>query len=388
MSEIWKTATEQLVQGRPLALATILAVNGSCPRDVGTRLLIDEAGKMVGTIGGGSFEARVRELALSAIETRTSYREVFSFCAGEMVCGGEGDVLVEYVDGNNVLFHEIIRCLADITQTKGSAYLVSEVPMPVGGSSSYRLNHSLMDRTGLRIGELPECLDLIESMRRRRALKAAQLTELAGWECPVLLEWIKPTGTVYMFGAGHVGVWVARFASFLDFKVIVLDDRSEFASSVKIPEADEIIVLDSYGGALSDLPIDDDSYLIIVTRGHAYDKAVLEQALRTPARYIGMIGSRRKTAVVFQTLLKEGFSEEDFRRVHSPIGLHIGGETPQELAVAIIAEMIQTRSGIGRRREQAGTRQPDLDLASTVSSDVHIAIAAQGSDSTRKKAMR
>ena len=350
MSEIWKTAVAHLDEGRFLALATIVAARGSCPRNVGTRLLVDEFGKTVGTVGGGSFEARVKELALSALETKTSYRAVFSFCAGDMVCGGEGEVLVEYVDPNDLVYHNIIRRLAYITQTKGSAYLVTEVPMPVGGSTSDRLNHSLMNRTGTLMGGFPGCHDLVESMREAHALKAAQLTGLDGWESPVLLEWIKPAGTVYMFGAGHVGIWVARLASYLDFRVIVLDDRSEFASPEKVPEADEVIPLSSYEGALSDLPIDEDSYVVIVTRGHAQDKAILEQALRTPARYIGMMGSRRKSAVVFRELLREGFSEESLQRVHSPIGLHIGGETPEEIAVSIIAEMIEMRSGIGQQR--------------------------------------
>jgi xanthine dehydrogenase accessory factor len=354
-SEIWKAAAEQLDQGRHLALATILASRGSCPRNVGTRFLVDESGKMVGTVGGGSFEARVRDSAIRSIETMTSHRAVFTFCADEMVCGGEADVLVEFVAPDDALHHKIIHRLVQIAETKDSAYLVSEVPVSVGASTSHKLGHALIDRTGFKIGGFAgDCLELIGSLNVRNMLKDAQLTELDGWEHPVLLEKIKPAGTVYIFGAGHVGASVSYQASYVDFKVIVLDDRSDFASIENVPEADEIIGLDSYVDALFDLPIDEDSYIVIATRGHSHDKTVLEQALRTPARYIGMIGSRCKAEVISQKLLQEGFGEEDIRRVHSPIGLHLGGETPQELAVAIIAEIIQVRNGIDRQQGQGG----------------------------------
>ncbi len=109
----------------------------------------------------------------------------------------------------------------------------------------------------------------------------------------------------------------------------------------RVPDAHQITVLDSFDDTLKDLGVDEDSYLVIVTRGHAHDKTVLEQALRTPARYIGMIGSRRKTKLIFESLLAQGFSQEDIQRVSAPIGLPIGGETPEEIGVSIIAQMVQ-----------------------------------------------
>jgi len=105
-------------------------------------------------------------------------------------------------------------------------------------------------------------------------------------------------------------------------------------------------VLFSFEQAFASLEMDSDSYVVIVTRGHLHDKTVLEQALRTKAGYIGMIGSRRKRDMVYQTLLSEGFTQEDIDRVHCPIGLNIGGETPEEIAVSIVAELIKARSGI------------------------------------------
>jgi xanthine dehydrogenase accessory factor len=109
------------------------------------------------------------------------------------------------------------------------------------------------------------------------------------------------------------------------------------------------------------LPIDGSSYVVIVTRGHAHDKVVLEQALKTPARYLGMIGSKRKIQIIFDRLMQEGFTQEDLDKVHSPIGLAIGAETPEEIAVSIVAELIMARAGMdpGRERTKPAVGHPD-----------------------------
>ncbi|MCA1960865.1 MAG: XdhC family protein [Desulfomonile sp.] len=363
MLEIWKAAAEEIARGREFVLATILSVQGACPSSVGTRFLVKHDGGMVGTIGGGQFEAKIRELALESIQWKASQRQIFSFAGSdveslEMICGGEADVLIEFVGRDDILFHKIIRRLVEITQKKASGYLISEVFIGVGEQSPQRLNHALMDSGGFRVGGFPGCINLIESLRCGGNLKTAQLTELGGWEYPIFLEWIKPSGTVYIFGAGHVGICVAHLAAYVNFKVVVLDDRSEFACATKFPEADMIIVLDSFEGCVADLPLDEDSFVVIVTRGHAHDKTVLEQALRSSAGYIGMIGSRRKTSMTFDALLKTGFSEEALKRVHAPIGLNIGGETPQEIAVSIVGEMIQVR----HTRMSNGGREAQLKV--------------------------
>jgi xanthine dehydrogenase accessory factor len=136
---------------------------------------------------------------------------------------------------------------------------------------------------------------------------------------------------------------VAYLASYVDFKVVLVDDREEFASPKKVPEADQIHVI-GFQDASSHLLLDEDSYVVIVTRGHAHDKTVLAQALRTNAGYIGMIGSRRKIKLIFESLLTEGFTREDLQRVHAPIGLPIGGETPQEIGMSIVAQMVELRN--------------------------------------------
>jgi xanthine dehydrogenase accessory factor len=123
-----------------------------------------------------------------------------------------------------------------------------------------------------------------------------------------------------------------------------VDDRAAFANAERFPEAQEIRAVTSFDGALKELDIDRSTFIVIVTRGHLHDQTVLEQALRSKAVYIGMIGSRNKRDHIFKALLRQGFTEADLNRVHCPIGLNIGAETPEEIALSIVAEMVRFRA--------------------------------------------
>jgi xanthine dehydrogenase accessory factor len=347
MLAVWRAAVEQFDEGKEFVLATILSAEGSSPRHVGTRFLVCKDGKIVGTIGGGLFESDVQRAAKEALEQRTSYRVGFSFrgkdaSSSEMICGGNAQVLVEYVDARDRVRHEIFKRVLELIIQRIPGCLLSYPAMPQGGQGEVR--HLLLDNEARRLGGFPGDHLALEVIPPTRLLKPAQVISVSGLEHPVLLEWIRPHGTAYIFGAGHVGQCVARLAAYVNFVIVLLDDRAEFASRETVPDADQIIVLESFRDAFKDLPVDEESYIVIVTRGHAHDQTVLQQALRSRAGYIGMIGSRRKTRLVLDHLLKEGFTREDINRVHAPIGLPIGGETPQEIAVSIIAEMIQIRS--------------------------------------------
>ena len=348
MLTIWRAAVEQFEKGRNFVLATILDVKGSSPRHVGTRFLIRQDGTIVGTIGGGLFEAQVQEFAAAALSAGTSHRALFSFTgegaeSKEMICGGKAEVLVEFVDAGDSRRQEIFKQLLVMAQSRGSGYLLTNIAIPVGSEAVGGIDYLLMDAEGGHFGGFPRAESIVRILPQQRLLKPAQLLEFPGSEHPVFLEWLKALGTAFIFGAGHVGACVAHLAAYVGFNVVVLDDREEFASPTKLPGADRVVVVDSFHHAFSHLAVDEDSYLVIVTRAHAHDKTVLAQALQTNPGYIGMIGSRRKTKLVLEALLREGFTREDFQRVHAPIGLPIGGETPEEIAVAIIAEMIQIR---------------------------------------------
>jgi len=158
----------------------------------------------------------------------------------------------------------------------------------------------------------------------------------------------KLASTAYIFGGGHVAYALEPVLRHVDFRTVVIDDREEYANPERYPHADRTIVVDSFDDAFADIETDEDSYIIIVTRGHRGDLQVLRESLKQEYAYLGMIGSKRKNALLYETLMKEGVSEEKLAEVHAPIGLKIGSETPEEIAISIVAEIIQVRSQLGK----------------------------------------
>jgi xanthine dehydrogenase accessory factor len=170
---------------------------------------------------------------------------------------------------------------------------------------------------------------------------------VCGGTLDIFVEPVLPPASLFIFGAGHVAVNLYRTARHAGFDVSVIDDRESYANRDRFPDAKAVIAAD-FEEAMSDLKISATSYIVIVTRGHRDDMRVLRWAVQTPARYIGMIGSKRKTITIFQELVKEGLSERLFERVHAPVGLDIGAITPEEIAVAITAELIAVRRKVER----------------------------------------
>ena len=158
----------------------------------------------------------------------------------------------------------------------------------------------------------------------------------------VLVEPIFSEPTVFIFGAGHVSQQLASLAKRVSFRIVVIDDREMFANRERFPEADEVIVSE-FEKSFDHLTIDDSSYIVIVTRGHLYDGTVLEKAVKTDARYIGMIGSRKKIHTLYLNLMEKGISKGTLDRVYAPIGIDINSETPEEIAVSIVAQLIKVR---------------------------------------------
>ena len=158
----------------------------------------------------------------------------------------------------------------------------------------------------------------------------------------------KLASTAYIFGGGHVAYALEPVLRHVDFRTVVIDDREEYANPERYPHADRTIAVENFDNAFDDIETDDDSYIIIVTRGHIGDLQVLREALKRDFAYLGMIGSRRKNELLFDTLRREGVPESKLAEVHAPIGLKIGSETPEEIAVSIVAEIIQVRSQLDK----------------------------------------
>ncbi len=171
---------------------------------------------------------------------------------------------------------------------------------------------------------------------------------VCGGTLEIFIEPVLPVPLLYIFGAGHVAIELFKVARNAGFDCIVTDDRSAYANLERFPNALQVIARD-FDEAVRELTPGESSYIVIATRGHRDDMRVLRWAVQTPARYIGMVGSKRKAITVFRELTREGLSPDLFDRVHSPVGLDIGAVTPEEIAVSIVAELIAVR----RRTERA-----------------------------------
>ncbi|MDO8613149.1 MAG: XdhC/CoxI family protein [Dehalococcoidia bacterium] len=177
--------------------------------------------------------------------------------------------------------------------------------------------------------------------------------ESVGGGYQVMLERHEPAATLVIVGGGHIGKALATIAGLCGFSVVVIDDRPDYANQERFPEAGRVVCGD-FAEVLRGLPIDSNTYVVTVTRGHKHDEESLRQVVGSPAAYVGMIGSKRRVAAVLQHLIDDGLDPEAVRRVHTPIGLDIGAETPEEIAVSIMAEVVQVRrGGSGRPMREA-----------------------------------
>jgi xanthine dehydrogenase accessory factor len=177
-----------------------------------------------------------------------------------------------------------------------------------------------------------------------RADKHEEDLGVCGGDLDVFIDVIAPQATLLLIGAGHVAVPLAKLAHFLGFRTVVFDDRAEYANRDRFPQAEEVLVEDFEVG-LSTLDITPNTWVVIATRSHESDAMALQAVIESPAAYIGLMGSQRKVGLVFKALQEEGVGEEQLARVYAPVGLDLGAETPEEIALSIMAEMIMLRQG-------------------------------------------
>ena len=354
MEDIYPQIIESMKKNRFVVLATIIKLVGSGPRGAGTKFLIMEDGSFTGTIGGGLLEAKVLEGAKKVFAQSLPHRIQFSLSGTDvaetdMLCGGDAEVFLEPISPEHSEGVKIFKRVLEIQKRGGSGLLVTVLDPKRWDKGS--ILKAFLEPDGVRIGSLPRMEDVEKKL-------VEDMPELIKGRQPSLMTWEDDDGTVdvfvepilsdpvlYVFGAGHVSSQIVPLASHVGFKVVVIDDRPDFVDPRKFPEATEVHAY-PFDGVLQKLPVGESSYLVIVTRGHIHDMTVLAQCLKTDATYIGMIGSRRKIGIIYEKLLEQGFTQEDLDRVHAPIGLEIGAETPEEIAVSIVGELIQVRAGL------------------------------------------
>lgn len=354
MEDIFAEIVRELKQGKKIALATLISRIGSAPREEGAKYLIRKDGPSIGSIGGGCVEADVWQQGQGVIEKGEGRVVHFNLTSeqlaeGGLICGGNIRVLIEPLKEEFLpIYEEIVK----IKQRGGSAILATIISID-GRFPACNGIKMLIQQGGEKIGYLflnneieKKILRDSNSLLIGRKPKIIRFrSENIGdsWkDIEILVEPIFSEPIVYIFGAGHISQQLAYLAKMVKFKVIVIDDREIFANRERFPEADEVIVCD-FEESFNRINIDQSSYIVIVTRGHLYDGLVLEKAIKTNARYIGMIGSKNKIRILFKNLIEKGIPETTLKKVYAPIGIDINSETPEEIAVSIVAQLIKIR---------------------------------------------
>lgn len=341
MRNLINTLCQLLETGEDLVTATIITSSGSAPRTAGTKMIIRANGQIVGTIGGGLVEARAQQMAPAIHAGRKSQFFTFDMTGEQaatmdMICGGKVDVLLEHIPANSDI-QAVFRSWQEALDTGRKCLLVTPLNLDDPKPRQRCLLQAAAVDPGILGSEVAE--ELWARARGKHFPLVASLPQGTFYLEPSLVP-----ATLYLFGAGHVSRPTAALATMVGFNTVVLDDREEFANRERFPQANRIVVVPSYENCMADLGIGCSSYLVIVSRGHRHDQSLLRQALDTEAGYIGMIGSRGKRDKIYHILLAEGASQQAINQVHSPIGMAIEAETPEEIAVSIVGELILARA--------------------------------------------
>jgi xanthine dehydrogenase accessory factor len=328
---VYDYAVRYLSKGKKGIIATVVKKAGAAPREEGAKMFIGEDKSTYGTIGGGKLEAEVIDEALKSVlsyNVRLYHIRMDAKAVEDdgMLCGGNVDILLEPIlDRYRGVYEGIQEC-----ERKGTrAVLVTKFNKTI-------LRKSLIDRDGKIWGdhlEKEEVANLRDFWNEHRVRFVGNDT---------VVEPLSVFSYLYIFGAGHVSQFLSKVAKVVDFNVTVIDDREEFANRERFPEADTVIVED-FNKVFDTLDLSANPYIVIVTRGHSHDALVLEKSLVKPTRYVGMIGSERKVRMVLEHLREKGLRKEILESVYAPIGIDINSETPQEIAISIVAELIQVR---------------------------------------------
>ncbi|MGE3314534.1 MAG: XdhC family protein [Planctomycetaceae bacterium] len=341
MRELWRELGEAIDRGRPVVSTVLVETRGSTPQKSGASMLVFADGTQAGTLGGGCVEAEVKRRALTLLHEGS--REILTFQLDNdygwddgLICGGRMSMLVDPVRaGDDVSYFVALHKLTTAGAPFTEAIIID--PEKCGGNAGDRF--LIVGGTEIAAarctGPVPDCL--IDNLRPESERPGPYVVEGISY-----LPELKRCRLI-VIGAGHVGQKVAELAAEADFDIWVVDDREQYCNRERFPSASKLIV-DSFDNSLTGLEVDTDTYCIIVTRGHNHDEEALLHLAETPARYLGMIGSRRKIKMIFEDLLREGISRESLQRVHAPLGIDIGSQTVPEIAVSIVAELIAHRN--------------------------------------------
>lgn len=365
--EVYRAVAEFADGGRSFAVATVLRAEGSTPQKAGAKAAIEANGKIWGTIGGGSVEAEAQRRAIETCRTRQPVAFDFFLEGGraadvEPICGGMMRVLIDPTAAKDRAAYGQaaeafrLRKRGVVITTIGAHSGVSGFGVPPsGGKEPTEVGTTNVEVKVQWLAEEELCAEI--GFPDANAVRACLVRETpqafvgdpqpSGARIEVLVEPIVPWPLLLIAGGGHVGQALARQAVLIGFDVVVVDDRPEFTDPALFPEG----VTTRCGDIAKEIagsPIAADTYVVIVTRGHQHDAEALAACIHKPAAYLGMIGSKRKVALMRRHFIETGLAtEEELNRVFAPIGLGIGAVTVPEIATSIAAQLIAVR----RKRE-------------------------------------
>ena len=348
MKEVFNKALEELNDGNEFVVASVVKTSGSTPQKPGSKLLVKKDGKTIGTLGGGCVEGDIWFASKEILEKggKSKYQDYVlneELAANDgLVCGGTMYFLIDPFRKNNADLNK--KILNEIEKGyRGEFSLI--VATIIDSNEKNEIGNKLVIKdNGEIFGNISQKEFIQEISNNANELMTFgnnKVIEIN--ETKIFIEGITTDPAILIAGGGHVGKAIAPLAKASGFNVWVVDDRKDFANKERFPEAEKLIN-SNFDKAFEELPIRKNTFIIIATRGHNYDDIVLEQAVKTDAKYVALLGSKRKAILIYESLLKKGISEERLKEVRSPAGLDIGARTPNEIAVSIVAEMISFRN--------------------------------------------
>jgi len=354
-------------EGRRFAVCTVVRTVGSTPQVVGAKLIVDDLGRLAGTLGGGCVEGDAFVEAKRVIQTGdTSLREYeltedLAWDTG-LVCGGTMWIQIE--PGERALRLGGRDLLGDVLAASSGGKPVALATLLTKRGKEIEASGKLFVETdGSTHGSVGKPDDAARAAALDALREGTPRTVRIDDAHELLIEPVLAKPRLVIAGGGHVGLAIAKMAMLLEYEVTVVDDREEFASRDRFGPGVDVVRMDMVE-ALRTLPIGWNTFIVIATRGHKLDASCLREAVKRDARYVGLLGSRRKTVLIAKMLRDEGVSEERIRAVHAPVGLDLGGRTPSEIALSVLAELSVERYG-GTAR---ALRVSDELLTRTISS--------------------
>ncbi len=351
---------KEMEKNNILSLATIVETKGSSPQIPSASAVFSTSGLVMGTLGGGILEGRCEQMAMKALKNRYSFTAEFDLTSDtlseeEAICGGQVKVLIDALLEKHF---KIFRDLSNSYKKRIPGVLATffgKYPNDKAQISRYWIDRNQLDNLNIDLPpSIPrkELLDVLSQKKSKLLKMKDNFFPEANLENLLFLEPILPLPQLVIAGAGHIGRALAHLGTLLNFDVTVIDDRAEYANSNRFPYTDQIIVGD-IGQAIKDFSVSSDTFIVIVTRGHKFDAEVLKNCISSSAAYVGMIGSRRKIALLKEEFLSEGWATpEEIDRIHAPIGLEINSKTVEEIAVSIAAQLVLVRSQTQREGQQ------------------------------------